>query len=248
MPRSYSVILRPADRRTPLPSPRSCHAMARSWLDSPPGDECGGTRGAYSVGRPVRVGATVRVPINLVNDDLGPVLLRRAVPGPLWYTGATGDVTADPGWHIDSVRLDQTLDFEEVTTVRGRTTWRIVHLSAATRQQRGTWYTCDVDALTIMSRPIAVMGDVFGGVLALDRLLSQVLVTDHALSSRVFHPVVGARAQRLTVSGCLGWRRWRVQDPDAAVLVDAALRLAAYTGVGHLTSYGLGQVDVEALA
>lgn len=255
MPSHWSVVLRALDRGASLPSPRSCHAMARSWLDDPPERQPQGVaavapspprapRTGYSVGRPFRHRGLAVVPISLADDDLEETLMARVAPGPLTYTRVGGEVR-DPGWAVEDLTNRGRADWQSLFDQPVVSGWRMRHVTAATRQLQHTRYTPELDAGALMRRPFAAVQGAVGGVLHADAVVSEMLTTDLRLESRVFHPVIGKDERRLTVSGCQGWRQWRVLDAEAARIVSVAMRLAEFTAVGSLVTYGFGQVEVE---
>lgn len=246
MPSHWSVVLRPRGRDVPKPSPRACHAMARTWLDDPPSAGAGlQPETFYSVGRPLWSDDAVVVPLGLVDDARAELLVERAQPGPLRFRQKDGSTAVDPGWEIEALELDVSIPWDALVTMPVVHHWEITHLTAATRQLDRGQYDCDISTRELLRRPFAALQQVYGGDDEVEDLLPHILVSDVELSSRVFHPVIGAGASRLTVSGLEGRRRWRIKDADAAQVVGAALRVAEFTGVGALVTYGFGQVQVK---
>lgn len=265
MPSRWLVVLRNPSRAPQLPTSKSVQSLVRTWLARRPGSTeqvPGWADQPFSAGRPFGAAAFFVVPVRLLVDELQDVLTSRVVPGRAQrWNEASGELVADDYLYVERIVRESAVSWDALTLPTGSSTWRITHETPATHQRWGGHrYECLQGIEHLLSRPARLYASlrsldlttsVFADKMALAAMELRACQEPAPLterSGRVSGVASGATGRLPEVHGTLGWSEWYVRDPEFRRHVDAVLRVAEFTGVGHFTSAGFGAISVQPLA
>lgn len=271
MPSRWLVALRKLTNERRDVSPKSVHSLVSTWLDRRPGSRQGVDHWdlqPYSVAWPQETSQHVVLSLRLMVDALEDVLLSRVQPGRVVrWNGHLRCLVPDDTLAIESVTRVSYASYDELLRPSRASTWRVTHDSPATHQRWGGRYECLHGIEDLLSRPSEIYRAithelneaygtdeelvplrVFGDKLMLSGLelwsaVEPAPVAESATRSPYRAPSAPSKVP--DAHGAMGWTEWFARDPDFRRHVDAVLRIAEYSGVGHFTSAGFGAVTAE---